>query len=377
MKTCFIISHIPDPRINRRIDLAKEYSEVFLIYLDRTNQSATIGEIYDFKNYPIKMDYPDSQQLINRYLKFNKYKNIALKIIKKIKPDIIYADMYDALAIAVEYKKKYKDVGLVYEVCDLRELFISKQTGIMKILAQKLLVNSEKMYLNYVDRLVITSEKFYEIYYSRFYNKKNVIFIPNAANFNTFKNYKKKQNGPFTVGYMGGIRYLNQLKLLIDAVRNSDIKVIFAGGSVNATNLDELKKYSEGMDNVIFTGPYNYEKEIANLYGLVDCIYSVYDASNENVRIALPNKLYDAIICQLPIIVAKNTYLAELVNGWGIGLDVGYINLEELKQALNRLSNDTDFYKQLTENCKKITKTIEKSNKNEDLIEYFSSFRKE
>ena len=82
-------------------------------------------------------------------------------------------------------------------------------------------------------------------------------------------------------------------------------------------------------------------------------IYSIYDASKKNVRIALPNKLYESVHCHLPIMVAKDTYLAEIVQDWGVGIAAKHNNGEEIKAALMKLYKDRSFYDFCVENAKK------------------------
>ena len=68
---------------------------------------------------------------------------------------------------------------------------------------------------------------------------------------------------------------------------------------------------------------------------------------------ALPNKLYEAVFCELPIIVAKGTYLSEIVDDWGVGLSVSHTDVDELCDALQILRDKDRRYKQIVDNCKK------------------------
>lgn len=158
--------------------------------------------------------------------------------------------------------------------------------------------------------------------------------------------------GTFTIGFIGGIRYINQMKMLVDVAGELGCNVLFAGAGGTSGDYEEIKKYCAGKDYVLFTGKYDYEKEIAQLYGRVDCVYAVYDADNPNVRIALPNKLYESIVCELPIVVAKDTYLSELVQKWGVGVAVSHNNKGELKDKFERLMNDKEYYDNIVAHCK-------------------------
>ena len=82
-------------------------------------------------------------------------------------------------------------------------------------------------------------------------------------------------------------------------------------------------------------------------------MYAVYDADMANVRVALPNKLYEAVYCEMPLIVAKGTYLQQLVESWGVGLAIDHTSVEALATVLCRLREDTALYAQICGNCRR------------------------
>ena len=45
----------------------------------------------------------------------------------------------------------------------------------------------------------------------------------------------------------------------------------------------------------------------------------MYDSTDLNVRLALPNKLYESMYFKKPILVSSNTYLSQVVDQYGIG----------------------------------------------------------
>lgn len=199
-----------------------------------------------------------------------------------------------------------------------------------------------------MDLLIITSWKFYETYYQQWIGKEKVVLLPNMPQREDFLRYRKKEAGEFTVGFIGSIRYKEQLKMLIRAAKKAGVRVFFAGAATDG-EIETLCKENDGYCE--YYGPFNYTQKIAELYGKLDCVYSVYDADMANVRIALPNKLYESIWCCLPILVAQNTYLAELVEEWGVGVAVGHRDEEGLCHILQRLKNDKNYYSSLCRNC--------------------------
>lgn len=141
------------------------------------------------------------------------------------------------------------------------------------------------------------------------------------------------------------------MKMLVDASKLANCKVLFAGAGISFGEFTAITDYCKNMEDITFTGKFNYPKDISGLYGSVDCVYSVYDADNPNVCIALPNKLYESIYCGLPIIVSKGTYLSEIVNNWGGGISVSHNNVDELVGVLKDLQSNKDTYLNISKKC--------------------------
>lgn len=354
MNVCFLLTHVPNPRINKRIEVFKRIAETKVVCTRRASQN--IWEpTQDVEHFIFDVDLPSAKHIVKRYIMSQDFQKQALNKLEEIKPNLIYAEGLDSLIIAKKYKQR-NNMKLFFEVADLRENYVERPKKIVDRMITDVLLKKEKKVFSIVDFLIVTSPKFYDIHYKNLISKEQTLFIPNAPDAEIFKDYKRKENGPFTIGFIGGIRYLNQMKILVDAAKEVGINVVFAGAGGTSSEYNEIKKYCEGMTNISFTGKYDYNSEIAGLYGKVDCVFSVYDADNPNVRIALPNKLYESIICELPIVVAKGTYLSELVDEWGVGVSVGHTSVQETVLAFKRLKEDSAFYESIVENCRKLKK---------------------
>ena len=360
MNVCFLLTHVPNPRMNKRIEIFKKTANTKVICTRRASQNIWEPS-QDVEHIIFDIDLPSAKHIVKRYVVSQDFQKKALEKLEEISPNTIYAEGLDSLIIAGKYKKNHP-IRVIFEVADLRENYIVRPKRLADRIITDVLLRKEKKAFKNVDYLVVTSPKFYDMHYRNLISEDRMLFIPNAPDAEVFKNYKRKEGGIFTVGFIGGIRYLQQMKMLVDVASEVGFNVLFAGAGGTSTEYDEIRKYCEGMQNVTFTGRYNYDTEIASLYGRVDCVFSVYDADNPNVRIALPNKLYESIICELPIIVAKGTYLAELVEEWGVGVAVNHKDKEELLIAIKRLSQKDAFYNNIVMNSRVIKSSIE-SNK--------------
>ncbi len=68
-----------------------------------------------------------------------------------------------------------------------------------------------------------------------------------------------------------------------------------------------------------FHGKYSNPADLPDIYAGMDVLLSAYDARSVNVRYADPNKLYESIYFETPIIVSSGTFLAAQVERLGVG----------------------------------------------------------
>jgi hypothetical protein len=134
----------------------------------------------------------------------------------------------------------------------------------------------------------------------------------------------KAPGQPFHIGFVGAIRYGEQIRLLLRyAARRDNVVIHFFGGPVERLEgiLEEERKDSGELNpaQLCVHGPFDFEQSICRIYGELDILYAVYDARQPNVRMALPNKLYEAALAQRAILAAEGTAFAEVVLEGGIG----------------------------------------------------------
>ena len=351
MKITFVLTHIPNPRMYKRIEALRDLGEVTVVCIRRLNQDVyTLLEMEGVEYKIEELEVPPFAQTWKRLKAIKKFRRFISCSLNEIKPDIIYTSGLDALQIVDAYSKK-NSVKVIYEVADLRESYIKNmEKSIPRRIVDRFVCVLERKCFSCVNLLVITSQEFYNLHYYEFVEKDKVFEFPNVPDLSAFHGFVRKREGIFTVGFIGALRYLPQMKLLIDATQDIGMRVFFAGGG-NKENETWLANYSRDKQWVELLGKYDYSKDIKKLYERADVIYSVYDADNANVRIALPNKLYESVYCGIPIIVAKNTYLAQVVEEGGVGVAVSHTSVDELRNVLLNLQKDKLLMKKYEMNC--------------------------
>lgn len=124
-----------------------------------------------------------------------------------------------------------------------------------------------------------------------------------------------------TIGFLGYVRYFDVNSNLIQSFKGySNFQLKYYGTNFSNCN---LKQYAESIqaNNVLFYGKYNNDDK-PRLYQEIDLINSIYSTDSPEVKYAIPNRLYDAVLFKKPIIASKGTYLAEIVENYGLGLVV-------------------------------------------------------
>ena len=90
-------------------------------------------------------------------------------------------------------------------------------------------------------------------------------------------------------------------------------------------------------------------EDLNSIYSNVDIVVACYEAENLNERIAEPNKLYEAMFFCKPIIVSKDTFLANQVNenkfGWVVDAYNDAEIIEFVKNILPPFSIDSHIVK--------------------------------
>jgi glycosyltransferase involved in cell wall biosynthesis len=100
---------------------------------------------------------------------------------------------------------------------------------------------------------------------------------------------------------------------------------------------EQISEVCAAADNLNFHGIYRNPEDLESVYTGVDLVVALYDASDPNVRLALPNKLYEAAYFARPLIVTAGTALAQRVAEWGVGYAIDSSSKASVRKFLTDL----------------------------------------
>ena len=149
--------------------------------------------------------------------------------------------------------------------------------------------------------------------------------------------------GYITLVYTGGIRRGRGLESISHITNElNDVIFVLAGPIMDKDVFDKIR----GIDNLKYEGVLQ-PADALGLEARSDAILALYDPLVLWNNITLPNKLFEAMMCGVPIITNIAT---EIVNETQCGIIVDYDNNDEMKKGIVELRDNPELKKRLGEN---------------------------
>jgi len=336
-KLLFVISHQPNPRFIKQINyFVQNGFDVSVIYFYR-NYLADLNDNIDKKVNLYCLDTIENGKYMQRIGIYLKSVFTLKKLLKKINPNKIIITNIDILFLLIFNNIKKYTNDIVMEISDLRGYTFNTR------FIDKLQQNLDSIVLKkYVSKMIFTSPKFYEFYYKNKFKKEYFILENKPLKNMLPPKIEKVKSKKIIIGIVGLLLDGKPHKSLFEYVKDkTDIEVhIYGKGIFEA----QAKEYAQKYNNIKYFGPYNFFKDISKIYASLDIIYMSYDTTqcDENIKLALPNKLYEAIYYRVPIITTSETYLAQRVLEYGIGYTIKCCNHSDIKKAIYECIKNRD-----------------------------------
>jgi hypothetical protein len=262
--------------------------------------------------------------------------------------EAVHCHDFDALVIGNSISKKHK-VRLVFDEHDFFHLYFKNRRGWLNRYIARLIILCQKRIMKKVHAHIVVTPKMKEFYGT---NEK-VVVITNAPLKESFTQTRKKekQDKP-VIGFVGTVRYFEELKTLMEEAKNfPDIHILIAGKGRALGRL--LEFYHENpMKNVTITGEYTL-KDLESIYAGIDVTYLIYPP--EDSEISLPNKFFESIITQTPIIADLKAEYGRCVHTLRIGWTIDRERLREsIRGILTELDTDASILDEFRGNMRKI-----------------------
>jgi glycosyltransferase involved in cell wall biosynthesis len=173
--------------------------------------------------------------------------------------------------------------------------------------------------------------------------------------------------------YQGVVLHGRGLKYLIEAISKLDHFVLIILGDGEHLNYYKTKVNDHDLkDKVFFLG----KIENKELYKYTAGAY-IGAALIENISLsyfyALPNKLFEYIMCGIPSIVSKLPQMEQITEKYHVGKVVDLSNTENIISTLSEMEEGNVYY-EMVENCKRASKELNWENEVLTLLKIIKSW---
>lgn len=331
----FFLSHQPNPRFMKQINYLARTHKVEVIYFSRAalpDLNANLAEgVRCFSMGQIE----SSGRYLSRLMVYAKAMGQLRRCRRQVRADAVIVNNIDVLLLEAMLRVlTLRSAPVVLEVSDLPQYVFGRDTA-----ARLFRAVDQCLVRLFVERLIVTSRRYYDVYYTQFFQRPHMELENKPLRLNVPPRVERSVRGDKTViGVVGLIYQAAPIQALFDAVKDDDsVEVQIYGRLYDAQNSKALiKSYCARQRNIVFKGEYDFFKDAARIYGGLDLLYVSYDTAESmlNNRVALPNKLYEAMYFRVPIIASKGTYLAERVMAAGLGYEIDCGSVEQIRDIL-------------------------------------------
>ena len=374
----------PDVRVeNEILALAEAGHKIHLACSTRKNRPENdfYGKAFVHRKKITSFIYKSSVGCLKFPFYFNFWRKFIFGLCLKEKFDVIHIHDLPLAVIGSETKKKFN----THLVIDLHENWPAliktaehTQTFLGKLLSSnKQWVDYEKKILKDADKVITIIEEARDRVINLGIDPDKVGMVSNTINFENLSiEPKKRVDDSFIIFYGGAINRHRGLQVVMNALKilkegKIDVRLWIVGDGSFRKTLEELSESLQIKSQVRFFGqkPFNELLEI-----LADSDVAIIPhIRTDNNDASSPNKLYQYMYLDKPIVASDCTSLKRIINDTKTGFIYQHDSADELAQLLEKLLNNRSLLQDLKGNGKRAV--IEKYNRsfdNKRLVELYS-----
>jgi glycosyltransferase involved in cell wall biosynthesis len=283
------------------------------------------------------------------------YFEFAFRVVRRYrKADAWHCNDYEAFVIGVLAKITRPKLKLVYD-CHELESHRNGKGAFMRFAIRTL----EKLFIPWTE-LVITVSPSIQEFYKTNYNLPFVALVRNLPNemhvqrSNTLREklgLNNEQKVFLYQGMLGKGRGIEVLLNAFEARKTVDAVIVFMGFGALKEKIEEVASRNE---NVFFVPAVSYA-EIPFYTGSADVGVNSVEPTCLSYKFSLPNKLFEYIQSEIPVLTNPLPDCAALVNEFKVGRVIPSWNMKSINEVVNDvLKEDLSFYLPHLKSAKKI-----------------------
>jgi len=326
-----------DPRVTKEVKaLYEENYDISILYWERydIDRTSEIGKYA--KIIPIRISAPMGGGIKNIF-SFLKWQIELYKKIVQLSPDIIHAcDLDTGLAASLAVKKV--KARFVYDIFD----FYADRKAKLPEFLRKQIRKWELKVIERADGVIICDEyrkkqiegakyALLEVIYN---TPEDMVGLKDSVEVEKLR--KKLGDYKLIISYTGGLYPIRDVVGFAEFVaKKNDYAFLIAGTGPDRKKIEDIALRHK---NIVYFGNVPYRRAL-EIEAASDLIVALYDPSVPNNKFSSPNKLFEAMMLGIPVIVSKGTSMDKLVKDIGNGMVVPYKDYVETENALIRFEN--------------------------------------
>ncbi len=320
---------------------------------------AGLKEFETIKNIPVyRIKLKSRNWSKNKAVQLLKYLEFLYKVSKEFKDaDIVHCNDLNALTAGILIKVFHKDTKIVYDAHEY-EINDKPNQSRWSIRLKYLL---EKILIKYAKRVITVSDSIASEYVKLYGIKKPALVL----NTPPYTIIEKKDLFRENLGigkekriflYQGALSYGRGVEILLETFKILEREgvhqpcIVFMGyGPLE----DLIKEASRKYANIYFHEAVDPDI-LLNFTSSADCGISMIEDSCLSYRYSLPNKLFEYIMAEIPVIVSNLPEMKRLVMEHKIGVVAKENSIEAIKEAIKDVLKFNRV--QLQENIQRVKK---------------------
>ncbi len=336
--------------------LEKEGHEVFIVTIN-----ADKGFKYKREGHVIRI--PGIPSGIYDYSIRITYPFKAVEMVKKLNLDIIHAHTEFGIGRFGKSMAKKLGIPFVQTFHTLYEDAVGYVTkGLFPRLSNRAVIKAIKLYYSeFIDQIVVPSDKVYDILKNKYKLKPEINVIPNGVRIEQFYKEKYKERNisklrkelginpdDFVILWVGRLGYEKNIKFLIENHKtltnyNKNAKLLIVGGGPEEENLKKLAIDLGIANNVIFTGKIKYE-DVGLYYQIGSVLSSASTFETQGLT------LIEALAASKPLVCIKDESFTSIIENNYNGII--FKNKSEYVKAMISLMDNNIRLKEMSYNAR-------------------------
>ena len=347
IKVTLIRGRATDPAVNKTAEALSEagYKVKLLVWDRQKNLKGHEDKGYTLQRFGLNAPY-DKYSALLFYPVWWVYVFVFLV---RYKSNVIHTCDLDMLIPAIP-AKLVKRAKLCYTIYDF---YANNLPGgsfmLARKLTRKIIASVEKFGIRFTQVLFLADESRCEEIKGAKIN--SLIYMYNSpkdyCNTKARRGGSEAGSGELTVFYAGLVTKLRGLEYMMKAVEDLDgVRLIMAGACPDKEPVASSACQCKRIEHIGWLP--SYEDVLKRTFES-DILFRFSDPMHPKTKYESPNKLFEAMMCEKPIIVSDYSSMANIVREENCGLIVPYGDVDALKEALVRLK-DVNLRQQLGSN---------------------------